>query len=167
MFNYLRQKIDEIRYSINVRLDMPFTVRELKYLLNIVGILVTTSLMMFVPQEKLINFFNIWPLEQWVSSLVGLVLLYYFATYLYNQRLIKYDLKMVFTVRFWMIFSDLLINLGVGLYYLEYRDTMMGMLMVKCPIAISPFIFVIEFLVVILINEYEIYKQNRKRAKKK
>ena len=59
MFNYLRQKIDEIRYSINVRLDMPFTVRELKYLLNIVGILVTTSLMMFVPQEKLINFFNI------------------------------------------------------------------------------------------------------------
>lgn len=66
-----------------------------------------------------------------------------------------------------MIFSDLLINLGVGLYYLEYRDTMMGMLMVKCPIAISPFIFVIEFLVVILINEYEIYKQNRKRAKKK
>lgn len=59
MFNYLRQKIDEIRYSINVRLDMPFTVRELKYLLNIVGILVTTSLMMFVPQDKLITFFNI------------------------------------------------------------------------------------------------------------
>lgn len=59
MFNYLRQTIDEIRYSIKVRLDMPFTVRELKYLLNIVGILVTTSLMMVLPQDKLINFFNI------------------------------------------------------------------------------------------------------------
>lgn len=167
MLNYLRIYIEKIRYSINEQLDKPLTFRQQKYLLNIVGILVTTSLMIVFTQDKLIKFFNIWPLEQWVSSLIGLVLLYYFATYLYNQRLLKYNLEMSFSFRFWMIFSDLLINLGVGLYYLEYRDTIMGMLMVKCPIAISPFIFVIELLVVILIKEYEIYNQNRKRTKKK
>jgi hypothetical protein len=56
-----------------------------------------------------------------------------------------------------MIFSDLLLNLVLGLYYLGYRETIMGQLMLKCPIAVSPVIFVIELLVIILIKEYEIY----------
>lgn len=40
---------------------------------------------------------------------------------------------------------DLMINLALGLYYLDYRDTVMGTLMMRCPIAISPIIFGIEF----------------------
>ena len=43
---------------------------------------------------------------------------------------------------------DLLLNLGLGLYYMHYRDTLMGMIMLRCPIAISPVIFVVEMICV-------------------
>lgn len=104
------------------------------------------------------EFFHIWPIQQWVSSLVGLVLMYWVATNVYNKRLVKLELGMSIQFRFWMILSDLLLNLVLGLYYLGYRDTLMGQLMLNCPIAVSPVIFVVELLVVILIKEYEIYK---------
>lgn len=112
---------------------------------------------------RLLEFFNIWPIEQWISSLFGLVLMYWVATGFYNKRLKNYKLEMSFKFRFWMILSDLLINLGLGLYYLGYRETIMGQLMLKCPIAVSPVIFVVELLVVILIKEYEIYESKKKK----
>lgn len=66
-----------------------------------------------------------------------------------------------------MIFSDLVVNLILGLYYLGYRETIMGQLMLKCPIAVSPVIFVIELIVVICIKEYAIKKpkKNKNQAK--
>lgn len=117
-----------------------------------------------LPMEKLLDFFKIWPIEQWISSLVGLVLMYWLTTHLYNKRLVNYNNEMSVMFRVWMILSDLLLNLGVGLYYLDYRETMMGMLMIKCPIAISPGIFVIELLIVIIVKEYEIFKSNKKKS---
>lgn len=45
-----------------------------------------------------------------------------------------------------MIFIDLMINLALGIYYMGARDTFMGEIMLRCPIAISPLIFLIEFL---------------------
>lgn len=114
---------------------------------------------------RMLDFFNIWSIEQWISSLFGLVLIYWVATGWYNKRLKNSMLEMSFQFRFWMIFSDLLINLGLGLYYLGYRETIMGQLMLKCPIAVSPVIFVVELLVVILIKEYEIYQRKKKKKK--
>ena len=58
MLNHLRIFIEKIRYSINEQLDKPLTFRQQKYLLNIVGILVTTSLMIVFTQDKLIKFFS-------------------------------------------------------------------------------------------------------------
>lgn len=116
---------------------------------------------------KLIDFFHLWPISQWVSSLIGLVLMYWFAIKYYNKRLIKHKNEMSNSFMFWMIASDLLINLAVGLYYMEYRNTILGALTCQCPIAFSPFIFIIEFLIVILIKEYEIYSQNNQKNKKK
>ena len=116
--------------------------------------------------RRLLEFFKIWPIEQWVSSLVGLVLIYWLATGIYNKRLSKFDLEMSFRFRFWMIMSDLLVNLALGLYYLGYRETIMGQLMLKCPIAVSPIIFVVELIFVIIIKEYEHTKQIKNNRKK-
>lgn len=120
-----------------------------------------------LPNSKLIEFFQIWPLNQWISSLIGLVALYVFTTYIYNKRLVSYNNEMSVSFRFWMIVSDLAINLALGIYYLDYRETIMGQLMLKCPIAVSPVIFLVELLLVILIKEYEIYNKNTKLNKKK
>lgn len=46
-----------------------------------------------------------------------------------------------------MISIDLALNLGLGIYYMDMRDTFMGEIMFRCPIAISPLIFFIEFVV--------------------
>ena len=111
---------------------------------------------------RLIEFFKIWPIEQWIYSLLGLVAMYWIATGIYNKRLSRSDLEMSFQFRFWMIMSDLLVNLALGLYYLGYRETIMGQLMLKCPIAVSPVIFIVELLLVVLIKEYEIkVRRNR------
>lgn len=113
-------------------------------------------LFVFLANIRLWEFFQIWPLSQWISSLVGLVLMYWIATGFYNKRLLNYNLEMSLQFRFWMILSDLLLNLGLGLYYLGYRETLMGQLMLKCPIAVSPVIFIIELILLIAIKEYAI-----------
>lgn len=115
-------------------------------------------LFVFLSNIRLWEFFQIWPLSQWISSLVGLVLMYWITTGLYNKRLFNYNLEMSSQFRFWMILSDLLLNLGLGLYYLGYRETLMGQLMLKCPIAVSPVIFILELILLIAIKEYEIAK---------
>lgn len=84
--------------------------------------------------------------------------MYWITTGLYNKRLLNYNLEMSSQFRFWMILSDLLLNLGLGLYYLGYRETLMGQLMLKCPIAVSPVIFILELILLIAIKEYEITK---------
>lgn len=110
--------------------------------------------------KTLIEFFQLWPLEQWVYSLIGLVLLYWATTKIYNKRLKrKYNTELTVYFRVYMIVSDLLINLALGLYYLSYRETTLGQLMVSCPIAVSPLIFIVELILVIF--WYEIYKKNK------
>jgi uncharacterized membrane protein len=110
--------------------------------------------------KTLVEFFQLWPLEQWVFSLIGLVLLYWATTKAYNKRLKrKYNTELTIQVRVYMIVSDLVINLALGLYYLNYRETTLGQLMVSCPIAVSPLIFIVELILVIM--WYEIYKKNK------
>jgi hypothetical protein len=48
---------------------------------------------------------------------------------------------------FLLISFDLLLNFIVGLSYMGYRDTIIGGLMLQCPIALSPFILAVELTV--------------------
>ena len=100
--------------------------------------------------EKLMEFYHIWPPMQWITSLIGLFILYGITGYFYNKwlsRTIRGHWLSIWA-RVWLIVWDLLLNLGLGLYYMDYRDTILGHIMMKCPIAISPVIFVMELLCV-------------------
>jgi hypothetical protein len=46
--------------------------------------------------------------------------------------------------RIWLIIFDISINLALGIYYMNHRETILGGIMVRCPVAISPGIFAIE-----------------------
>jgi hypothetical protein len=50
-----------------------------------------------------------------------------------------------------LIGFDLLLNFAIGIYYMSYRETALGQLMLSCPIAISPFIFAIELGIIFII----------------
>jgi len=50
----------------------------------------------------------------------------------------------------------------LGLYYLNHRETAMGAMMLKCPIAISPVIFILE-----LICVYMYYRFGKSQSAKK
>ena len=43
-----------------------------------------------------------------------------------------------------LIFSDITLNLVIGIYYMNHRETLLGSIMIRCPVAISPGIFAIE-----------------------
>jgi hypothetical protein len=94
-----------------------------------------------------VTFINIWPISQWVFSLITLVIMYWLIGLWYNQRLKKQGGWISWQARLIMIFLDLTINLVLGIYYMSARETFMGQIMLRCPIAISPLIFLIEFLV--------------------
>lgn len=40
--------------------------------------------------------------------------------------------------RIYLIVLDLLLNFAFGIYYMSYRETVIGTFIVKCPIAFSP-----------------------------
>lgn len=109
--------------------------------------------------DKSYEFFYLWPLDQWVSSLVGLVIMYWMIGNWYNKRLKAEGGWISWQARISMITLDLLINFVLGLYYMDHRGTVMGDLMVSCPIAISPVIFFIEFAV--FVYYYRTYKMNK------
>lgn len=93
---------------------------------------------------QLSDFYHLWPLHQWISSLAGLILLYWITGYYYNKWLSDKGGWLDWKMRIWLIISDLTINLILGIYYMNYRETALGGLMLQCPIAISPLIFIIE-----------------------
>lgn len=41
--------------------------------------------------------------------------------------------------RILMIGVDLILNFGLGIYYMNHRDTFIGTLMIQCPVFLSPF----------------------------
>ena len=104
-------------------------------------------------------FFSIWPLSQWISSLVVLIILYIITGHYYNKWLSHAGGWLDVKTRCWLIAIDLTTNLILGLYYMNYRETTMGMIMMKCPIAVSPIIFCLELLAV-----YVYYKIKQKKS---
>jgi hypothetical protein len=43
-----------------------------------------------------------------------------------------------------LLITDIEINVALGLYFLDHTDTVLGSLMMRCPVAISPVIMLIE-----------------------
>lgn len=46
-----------------------------------------------------------------------------------------------------LMLVDLVLNLSLGIYYMGYRETALGLLFVKCPIAVSPGFLLVEIVV--------------------
>jgi hypothetical protein len=57
-----------------------------------------------------------------------------------------------------LISFDLGLNLVLGLYYMDHRETLLGAIMMRCPIAISPAIFAMELFCFYLYCRYFIPK---------
>jgi hypothetical protein len=104
--------------------------------------------------ENIKAFYQIWPLSQWITSLITLILLYWITGYYYNKWLSDRGGWLTFQTRVWLIISDLVINLALGLYYMHHRNTLLGTIMLKCPIAISPVIFLCEMICVYVYYRY-------------
>ena len=94
--------------------------------------------------ESIIKFYNIWPPFQWATSLFTLVFLYWVSGYFYNKFLSQKGGWMSSTTRIYMIIIDLLLNFSLGIYYMNYRDTLIGTLLVQCPVFCSPFFWLME-----------------------
>jgi hypothetical protein len=85
----------------------------------------------------------------------------------YNKKLKRQGGWISWQTRVVMIFIDLIINLVLGIYYMGSRDTIMGEIMLRCPIAISPLIFLIEFLVFIWYYKKYVLNKEQKSSKEK
>ena len=97
---------------------------------------------------QLIEYKNIWDTHQWVVSLIGLFVLYAVLIILLNWTGLTRPITR--GEGFLLISFDLLLNFIVGLSYMGYHDTIIGGLMLQCPIALSPFILAIELTVYVL-----------------
>jgi hypothetical protein len=145
-------------YDFNSDLFRPYVFIKTKLIIS--SNFKTTVLIINVKKKKAIIFFfkklyrqfikfmKIWPLGQWISSLITLVILYLGAGSYYNKKLRQSGGWLTMYQRIYIILIDLLVNLSIGMYYMNYRDTLLGSFMLECPIAISPFIFLIELAIV-------------------
>jgi NADH-quinone oxidoreductase subunit J len=111
-----------------------------------------------------VKFFSTWPLRQWVFSLISMALFYWLTSIVYNRLAIyinkKFNWKFyVFNnkIRFKLFFFDLLINYLVGTFLMipEFSNNEIAVLLLKCPIGLSPFIMIFELLLMVL---YSIYR---------
>ena len=106
--------------------------------------------------KQLWDFICIWSWSQWVFSLGGLVSVYITAGWIYNKYFTKKGGKLNTENIGYLMLCDLAINLCVGIWCmgLPYRNWPIGQFMLACPIAISPFIFVIELSMVYFASRY-------------
>ena len=105
--------------------------------------------------EALVKYYQIWPPFQWVTSLLTLILIYWISGYFYNKFLSRKGGWMDTKTRIFMIGVDLLLNFSIGIYYMNYRDTFIGALMLQCPVFCSPLFWLLE-----LICFYSYYRYN-------
>ena len=137
---------------------------EFMWQISTIGLAASLFLLILVRQEpqtwkalhqNFLDFFHIWPASQWFFSIISLIGLYWLTGHYYNKWLVHHGGWLDFKTRVWLILIDLTINLALGLYYMQYRETLMGMIMLRCPIAISPLIFLMEMICVyIYLNIY-------------
>ena len=113
--------------------------------------------------ERFIRFVKIWPAQQWIFSLLGLVIMYWLIGSWYNKRLKKQGGWISTQARCIMIIVDIMINIALGMLVMDSPETVLGMLMLRCPIAVSPGIFLLEYLTFIIY--YKVYVLPKVRLK--
>lgn len=96
--------------------------------------------------ELLIKYYHIWPPFQWITSLFTLILIYWISGYFYNRWLSHKGGWMDTKARIIMIILDLILNFSLGIYYMNFRDTFIGALMIQCPVFCSPIFWIIEMI---------------------
>ena len=115
-------------------------------------------------KSLLVNYFEIWSLTQWVSSIFTLVLMYWVSGYFYNKFLSNKGGWMDTKTRIIMIVFDLLVNFSLGIVCMNYRETLIGALMIKCPVFFSPLFWFVELICFYIYYRY-IATQNKKLKK--
>ena len=113
---------------------------------------------------KFNEFIHIWSLTQWLSSLLGLIVLYVIAGMLYNKYLSEKGGTLSYKQICYLMLFDLTVNLIVGVLVMgmPYRSWVLGQFMLTCPIAISPAIFILELSLVYCVSRY-FYNQGTPR----
>jgi len=104
--------------------------------------------------ELLVSYYQIWPPFQWITSLLTLILVYWVSGYFYNKYLSKKGGWMDARTRIVMIIIDLFLNFSLGIYYMNYRDTFIGALMVQCPVFCSPVFWLVELICFYFYSRY-------------
>lgn len=105
--------------------------------------------------DLIIDFYQIWPPFQWVTSILTLILTYWISGYYYNKFLSKKGAGWISPkARIIMILLDLVLNFGVGIYYMGYRDTFIGELMLRCPVFCSPIFWFLELVCFYIYYKY-------------
>ena len=112
-------------------------------------------------KSLLVSYFQIWSLTQWVSSIVTLILMYWVSGYFYNKFLSSKGGWMDTKTRVIMIAFDLLVNFSLGIVCMNYRETFIGALMIKCPVFFSPLFWCVELICFYAYYRY-IATQNKK-----
>jgi hypothetical protein len=141
------------RYLINSHIEFMIKSNPILFPSPLMGIFfVTKSVKSEFTWESIldlfVDFLKIWPLTQWIFSLFTLLFLYIWLGKIYNRKLQASGGWISAKTRIGMIVLDLTLNLVIGMYYMAHRDSFIGIFMMRCPIAISPIIFVIEFVIV-------------------
>jgi hypothetical protein len=111
--------------------------------------------------ELLVKYYEIWPPIQWITSLLSLVLIYWISGYFYNKFLSKKGGWMDAKTRVIMIFIDLFLNFLLGIYYMNYRDTFIGALMIQCPVFCSPLFWLVELICFYFYYRYSFSIKNK------
>lgn len=100
-------------------------------------------------------FFNTWSLQQWIWTIIAVIILYFILFKLYNLivRAICYQTQWhpyVFSNKIicWIIIFDVGLNFIIGIIFMLpfLQNTALALFLLKCPIALSPFILVIELI---------------------
>ena len=117
-------------------------------------------------KELFMKYYQIWPPFQWITSLLTLVLIYWISGYFYNKFLSNKGGWMDAKARIIMITVDLLLNFSLGIYYMNYRETLMGALMMKCPVFISPLFWCVELICFYIYYRYIYVKGSKENQKK-
>jgi hypothetical protein len=107
------------------------------------------SVFLILPRG-IVDFVNLWPLQQWVSSLLFLLVLYTGVLRFLNW--FKYTKKYftVFTRKncLLLFFLDILINIIIDVVVLHYQTPIYILNLVQmCPISLSPIIIIIEIVI--------------------
>lgn len=105
------------------------------------------AMICFINMEGVTHFINLWPLEQWIYSLIALGVFYIGLIQLFRKFTANKRFKEIFTVQACcgLYLLDIFLNIGFDIIILYGTKTSVLFKMVEaCPISFSPVIIIVE-----------------------